>query len=204
MMEKEKVAGKQVGLYVNQKFCMGCKTCQIACKDKHDNELGVNFLQVKEFSGGGFARRGDGVVPEVWAYWVPTACRHCDRPGCALRCPVGAITKSAADGTISIDQELCTGCRACEKGCPYGALQYSERKRKVLGCDLCADYRAAGKDPACVAACPMRVLEWGLVEELKKQHPQAVTELQGLPDSCITRPNTLYEPHRHAVRKVPG
>lgn len=202
MTEQERNVKNQVALYINQQFCMGCKTCQIACKDKHDNEVGVNFLQVKEFSGGGFSREGAGFTPEVWAYWVPTTCHQCDRPGCAARCPVGAIAKSAVDGTITIDAERCTGCRACEQGCPYDALQYSERKRKVLGCDLCADYRAAGRDPACVAACPMRVLDWGVVEDLKKQHPEAVTVLQGLTDPAVTGPNTLYEPHRHAVRQA--
>lgn len=193
---------RQLGLYVNQQYCTGCKTCQIACKDKHDNEVGVNFLRVTEHSGGGFTEAGGTCQADAWAYWIPVACNHCDIPRCVEACPTGAIRKSRVDGTMSIDQESCSGCGACLDSCPYGAPQYSEKKGKVLICDLCADYRAEGKDPACVAACPMRVIEWGLIDELKKEHPEAITALQGLPDPVTTGPNTIYTPHRHALLRL--
>ncbi|OPY70420.1 MAG: Anaerobic dimethyl sulfoxide reductase chain B [Syntrophorhabdaceae bacterium PtaU1.Bin034] len=112
---------RQLGLYVNQQYCTGCKTCQIACKDKHDNEVGVNFLRVTEHSGGGFTEAGGTCQADAWAYWIPVACNHCDIPRCVEACPTGAIRKSRVDGTMSIDQESCSGCGACLDSCPYGA-----------------------------------------------------------------------------------
>ncbi|HEY6837953.1 MAG TPA: 4Fe-4S dicluster domain-containing protein [Geobacteraceae bacterium] len=193
---------KQLGIYVNQQFCTGCKTCQIACKDKHDLEVGANLLRLKEFSGGGFTRVGEAFEPHVWAYWVPVYCNHCTAPTCVAACPVGAIHKSAADGVVSIDPDACIGCRICLDSCPYGSLQFSEKEQKAKKCDLCADYRAEGKEPSCVISCPMRVLGWGEVETIQEEHPEAVTGLRGLPDPDVTRPNTLYTPHRHALREA--
>lgn len=195
---------QQLGFYVNQQFCTGCKTCQIACKDKHDLEVGANLLRVQEFSGGGFVRVGAGYRPDVWAYWVPVYCNHCDAPSCVPSCPTGAIGKSAADGVVSIDPEACIGCRACLSSCPYGSLQFSEQDEKARKCDLCADYRAEGKEPSCVVSCPMRALEWGEIGTLKERHPEAVPGLHGLPDPAATRPNTIYTPHRHAVGEERG
>ncbi len=191
--------GKQLGFYVNQQFCMGCKTCQIACKDKHDNEVGVNFTRVTEYSGGGFKKVGNGYQNDVWAYWTKAACNHCDNPKCVEACPTGAADKNAVDGTVSIDRSTCIGCKLCVKACPYGAPQFSLQKNKAGKCDLCADYRAEGKEPACAAACPIRAIEWGEVAVLKKRHPEAVRDVAGLPDSGITSPNTVYSLHRHAV-----
>ena len=42
----------KLGFYFNQEICNGCKACQIACTDKHDTPLGVNFRRVVEYSGG--------------------------------------------------------------------------------------------------------------------------------------------------------
>lgn len=190
--------GKQLGFYLNQQFCMGCKTCQITCKDKHDHEVGVNFVRVTEFSDGEFMRAGSVYRADVRVYWVAQRCGHCAIPRCAEVCGAGAIGKRTADGTVTIDPELCTNCGQCSTACPYGAPQLSAKKGKAVKCDLCADYRAAGKEPACVAACPMRIVEWGEVEELKKRHPEAVAALAGLPEPALTEPNILYTPHRHA------
>lgn len=38
-------------------------------------------------------------------------------------------------------------------------------------CDFCANIRAQGEQPACVAACPMRCIEWGDLDELVARHP---------------------------------
>lgn len=37
-------------------------------------------------------------------------------------------------------------------------------------CNFCAHIRAEGEQPACVAACPMRAIEWGDLDEICVKH----------------------------------
>ncbi len=190
---------QQLGFYVNQQYCMGCKTCTVTCKDKNDTEVGVNFRRVTEVSGGGFTKVGDVFHADVFGYWISLSCNHCSEPGCVPNCPTGAMHKNPEDGVVSVDTEICIGCKYCTWNCPYGAPQFSEKLGKTRKCDLCADYRAQGKEPACVSSCLMRAIEWGPIDELKKKHPEAVSALAGLPSPDMTHPNIIFTPHRSAV-----
>ena len=42
------------GFYFNQQMCIGCRTCQVACKDKNDLEVGYLFRRVESFEVGEF------------------------------------------------------------------------------------------------------------------------------------------------------
>ena len=64
-------------------------------------------------------------------------------------------------------------------------------------CDLCADYRAQGEDPACVAACPARALDWGPIDELRAKYGHE-DGIAPLPDPSITNPHLVITPHRDA------
>ena len=66
-------------------------------------------------------------------------------------------------------------------------------------CDFCADYLAEGKDPACVAACPSRVLEYGEIETLRAKYGDTA-DIEPLPDPSITHPSLVITPHRHAQK----
>ena len=44
---------KQLGFYVNAKYCAGCKTCQIACKDRANLEVGQLYRKVVAHEEGG-------------------------------------------------------------------------------------------------------------------------------------------------------
>jgi anaerobic dimethyl sulfoxide reductase subunit B (iron-sulfur subunit) len=90
-------------------------------------------------------------------------------------CPVGAITKRKEDGIVVTDREAClgnTGCDGfCRAACPYKAPEFGfESGAKVQKCDLCLDRWPEGKKPICVEACPMRALDAGPLDELKKKY----------------------------------
>jgi formate dehydrogenase iron-sulfur subunit len=155
--------------------CIGCRGCQAACKQWHDlpgetthNEgsyqnpmtvtdktlTTVTFNEVKH----------DGQFSWVFA---KRQCMHCEHPGCASACTVGALRKTA-DGPVVYDASKCIGCRYCQYACPFGVPTYEWDK--VLGliskCDFCADRAAEGMEPACVKACPTEVLIVGERSEL--------------------------------------
>ena len=74
--------------------------------------------------------------------------------------------------------------------------------KTIVKCDSCKDLRAAGKPPVCVAACPMRAIEFGDLDELRAKHGgDLVNELPYLPTASWTHPNVLYKPNAAAKRE---
>ena len=170
-----------LGFFFNNKNCYGCKTCAMACITTNLPGNTQTFMrQVNEYDPdflcGGF---------------ISMACNHCDEPACMAICPQGAYTK-LEDGTVKQDHAKCIGCQSCVNACPYGAPKYDEASKTVYKCDLCYDRRERGLAPACVEACPGANLMYGEIEVLKAQHPEAVSDIDGvLPDSSQTHPNLL-------------
>jgi len=195
---------KQYAFYFDSSACTGCKACQIACKDKHDLDVGVNWRRVYEVAGGNWVKNGKSYVNNVFSYYMSLACNHCENPLCVDVCPTQALYKQD-DGIVLIDQDKCIGCRYCEWACPYGAPQFQEEAGRMSKCTLCNDYLDAGKPPACVASCPSRALDFGTVEELETKYGkigeiQEVAEIYPLPDAAVTEPALIVKPHRDAIR----
>ena len=179
------------GFYYDQTVCIGCRTCQVACKNKNQLEVGTLFRQVNSFEIGSF--------PNVRLYHHASTCNHCEAPACVVACPDGAMYIDDEDGTVQHDDSKCIDCNYCVEACPYGVPQYIEELGVVHKCDACIQLRSNGEQPACVAACPMRALEFGDVEELAAKHPDAVKDIAILPDSSTTNPNTLILPKDAAL-----
>jgi len=187
---------EQLGFYFDQTLCNGCKACSVACKDKNNLPIGVSWRRVAEYSGGTWQQDGDTFVPNVFTYYTSMACNHCEDPICVRVCPTTAMTRGP-DGIVTVDGDKCVGCRYCEWACPYSAPQFSSATGHMTKCDMCADYRAEGQDPACVAACPSRALGWGPIKELRLKHGD-LAAVEPLPDPSITRPHLVITPHRDA------
>lgn len=188
---------ERLGFYLNQTLCNGCKACQIACTDKHDTPLGVNWRRVVEYTGGTWRQEGDTWTQRVFSYYTSVACNHCENPVCVTVCPTTAMTQRE-DGTVFVDDAKCVGCRYCEWACPYSAPQFNAESGHMTKCDLCFDYRESGQEPACVSACPSRALDWGPMAELEAKYPGGTAAIAPLPDPGITEPNLLIQPHRDA------
>jgi anaerobic dimethyl sulfoxide reductase subunit B len=188
--------------YFDASACSGCKACQVACKDRHGLPLGVRWRRVYEVVGGGWTRRDGAWLNDVIAYHVSMACNHCERAICMEVCPAGAITRRA-DGLVLLDAERCMGCRYCEWACPYGAPQYDASTGRMTKCTFCAEDLDLGGQPACVAACPLRVLDFGERAELEARHGPTPT-MHPLPDPALTRPALALTAHHLAARPGVG
>lgn len=131
-------------VYVNEKWCLGCKLCEYNCafansgKDdfvKALKDVKINpRVQVEQFKGVSFA----------------VQCRHCEDPLCVKACISGALTKNA-DGVIEINQDKCVGCHSCVMACPFGAIMPQE-SGVMQKCELCM--KNSSGEPACVKGCP--------------------------------------------------
>ena len=171
-----------LGFYFDGNRCSGCKTCIIACKDFKELPVGINFRRVFSME--------TGTYPTAQAYHYSMACNHCETPACVVNCPSGAMHKGD-DGTVQHDDEICIGCQTCVQSCPYEVPQFRKDLGIVQKCDSCIQRREAGQEPSCVAACPMRAIEFGDVDEIVAKHgADLVKELPFLPAADQTNPNT--------------
>jgi len=186
----------QLGFIHHNVDCIGCRACEIACKDKSDLAAGPRFRRVMYVEGGTF--------PDVYAYKVNMSCNHCADPACLPACPSGAIWKRADNGVVDIDSTLCIGCRRCEAVCPYGAPQWDPKEQVVKKCNMCVDELEAGRKPYCVMACMMRVLDIGPIDQLAAgtwkttalgPGEMPVRQVKNMANPELTRPSVVFIPH---------
>jgi len=91
---------------------------------------------------------------------MPLLCRHCERAPCIEVCPTKALYRDG-DGAVVADSFRCIGCMMCGLVCPFGIPELDTANKAMAKCDLCADRRARGLPPACVAACPTDAIVYG-------------------------------------------
>lgn len=176
-----------VGFYFDQRYCSGCRTCQIACKDVNDLDVGVLFREVSTYEC--------GTYPNATVVHSSMACNHCADPACVEACSTGAMYRDDESGIVLHNDSVCIGCQSCVEACPYGAPAYVESKKIVQKCDTCLKLRNQGEEPACVASCLMRCLHFGEIDELKERFPDAefTNAMPYLPEPA-TNPSLLITP----------
>lgn len=132
------------------------------------------------------------VPPNVDLLNLSVSSNHCSEPGCVKVCPMGRIIKEEEFGIVMIDEtKHCISCERCSEVCEWDSPQFYRKIEKdklpVLGapkmtkCNLCIDRIRDGLKPACVAACPMRALDAGPMEELKSVYPGWDDTIDNLP-----------------------
>ena len=180
--------------------CSGCKACQVACKDRNNLPVGVFWRRVIEVSGGEWLKEGkEGAAwtNTVFAYNLSMACNHCVHPKCAGVCPTNAY-HVRSDGIVILDATLCVGCGYCNWACPYAVPQYNPALGSMSKCDFCCDALDGGEPPACVAACPLRVLDF--IEVSNQDTPLSGLSLWAIPGSEHPFPLPVFsrtQPHLH-------
>jgi len=180
-----------VGFFTDTSICIGCKACEVACKEW--NQLPGNapkFLDSFDNTGKLDSQNWRHVqfhdrVPEAptvvgngqaWLL-MSDVCKHCQHASCLEVCPTGAIVRTEFD-TVFIQQDVCNGCRDCISACPYGVIGFSEQTGTVHKCTFCYDRLQAGKMPACAQACPTQSIQFGPLSEMQKRADARMATLQ--------------------------
>lgn len=147
----------QYGFLFDQRYCIGCQACQTACQVRNGSPVGTSLREAVSFEDN----------PE--GPFMTMSCNHCENPACVANCPTGAMTKDPETGIVSVDKEVCIKCGSCANACPYHAPKIVDELDYSSKCDFCADRLAAGELPACVNACPVKILIFGELSELDEQ-----------------------------------
>jgi len=171
-----------VGFFTDTSICIGCKACEVACKEW--NQLpgdAPKFLDSFDNTGKLDAENYRHVkfidlVPDApmvignGSAWLLMSdiCKHCTHASCMEVCPTDAIIKTEYN-TVYIQQDVCNGCRDCISACPYGAIGFNEKSGTVGKCTMCYDRLQADLTPACAKACPTQSIQYGTLSELHQK-----------------------------------
>ncbi len=214
-----------VGFFTDPTVCIGCKACEVACKEwnhvpadvnpwsgkSYDNTLSLGastwrhvlFLEEAKPKGpqiAGPMGNGNGEDPFRWVF-LSDVCKHCEVAGCLESCPTGAIVRTET-GAVYVQDDVCNGCGYCVVSCPFGVIDRREDAKPGKGgafkCTFCYDRQISGLTPACAKACPTESIRFGPLKDLQAEGRKRVRELsaQGYHDA------QLYDPAETSVRGI--
>ncbi len=133
------------GFIIDNRKCIGCHACTVACKSEHDVPIGVNRTWVKYIEKGEF--------PDTRRLFSVMRCNHCADAPCVEICPTEALY-TRKDGIVDFDDRRCISCKACTQACPYDALYIHPETMTAAKCNYCSHRTDIGLEPACVIVCP--------------------------------------------------
>jgi formate dehydrogenase iron-sulfur subunit len=150
--------------------CTCCELCVQACVDINHLDKTRADVDRAILSDGLSANRLSSVLKVSDGRFARKSCMHCLEPSCVSACLVGGITKRP-DGPVVYDPDKCIGCRYCMLACPFHIPRYEwdETHPYMKKCAMCFERIDAGKNPACVDACPNRALVFGERSELLRR-----------------------------------
>ena len=144
------------GFIIDNRKCIGCHACTVACKQEHEVPLGVNRTWVKYIEKGEF--------PETERAFHVMRCMHCEDAPCVEACPVTALY-IREDGIVDFNWDRCIGCKACTQACPYDALYIDPESHTAAKCNYCTHRVDVGLEPACVNVCPEHAIISGDMDD---------------------------------------
>src|SRR4051794_39992035 len=191
-------AGRPYGFFTDTTLCIGCKACEVACKEwnglpadgfalsghSYDNTVALSATtwrhvafveQVKDDAG----TRATTMQP-FQSNWLMMSdvCKHCESAACLEACPTGALFKTEYE-TVVVQPDICNGCGYCVPACPFGVVDLdllgTGRAQK---CTLCYDRLKGGLEPACAKACPTNSIQFGDLRDLQERAASRVEDLR--------------------------
>ena len=196
-----------MGFYTDTTLCIGCKACEVACKQW--NQLPADGFH---FSGNSYDNTGS-LSAESWRHVkfveqfadvlppppttrlsldlvaapvpVPQLDRWLMMSDVCKHCAAAPCQQACPTGAIVynefgnvyIQPDICNGCAYCIAACPFGVITRSHFDGLAHKCTLCYDRQKDGLVPACAKACPTASIQFGPIDELKARAKKRVEDL---------------------------
>lgn len=197
----------EISKMVDIDLCIGCKACEVACKEWND-------LEVEETQNFGGYQSHPDLTASTWDLmrfnevdldqedgiaWLirKDSCLHCEEPGCLLACPAPGAVVQYENGIVDFDQDKCIGCQYCIAGCPFDIPRFDTKTKKVYKCTMCVDRVSNALEPACVKACPTGSIRFGTKEDMTIYGEEKVAKLKerGFDDALLYDPDGVNGLH---------
>lgn len=150
--------GRSYGFFTDTTLCIGCKACEVACKEWNNLPAETPTLTGHSYDNTGALAastwrhvrfieadvRADDQLP-FQSGWLMMSdvCKHCHNAPCLEACPTGALFRTEFD-TVVVQQDICNGCGYCVLACPFGVVDISTLDGKAHKCTLCYDRLKGG------------------------------------------------------------
>jgi Fe-S-cluster-containing dehydrogenase component/formate-dependent nitrite reductase membrane component NrfD len=173
------------GFIIDNRKCIGCHACTVACKQEHELPIGVNRTWVKYVEKGEF--------PSTRRIFSVQRCNHCTDAPCVEICPVTALWQRK-DGIVDFSGDRCIGCKACMQACPYDAIYIHPDDNTAAKCNYCAHRVEVGLAPPCVNVCPEHAIIAGDMDDSTTEISQMLSrhQVQVRKPEKGTQPNVFY------------
>jgi formate dehydrogenase iron-sulfur subunit len=197
----------RMGFFTDTSVCIGCKACEVACKewnlvpDDGFDLLGMSFDNTGML--GANTWRHVAFIEQPSQPPVDLGMPGLERPGdvtgaetrqdfrwlmssdvCKHCTHAGCLDVCPTGalfrtefGTVVVQQDICNGCGYCVSGCPYGVIERRVDDGRAWKCTLCYDRLRDGLEPACAKACPTDSIQFGPLDELRERAALRVEDL---------------------------
>jgi formate dehydrogenase iron-sulfur subunit len=172
-------AQPRMGFFTDTSLCIGCKACEVACKEWNElptDEIGftgqsydnTGRLSASTWRHVAFIEQAEPVDDTEGIRWLMSSdvCKHCTTAPCLDVCPTGALFRTEF-GTVVVQDDVCNGCGMCVPACPFGVIERREDDGRAWKCTLCYDRLKDGREPACAQACPTDSIQFGALDDLR-------------------------------------
>jgi formate dehydrogenase iron-sulfur subunit len=206
--------GETTGFLTDSTLCIGCKACEVACKEwngieadglnlsgfSYDNTMALGhstWRHVKFVEGTPEQGIGGNSPKQVSWEFSSDVCKHCEVAGCLEACPTGALVRTEFGG-VFLQPDICNGCAYCVLSCPFGVVEKNQADGRAFKCTFCTDRQKAELVPACAKACPTESIKFGRLSDLREEAKKRLDSLheRGMSDAHI------YDPHETSVKGI--
>ncbi len=189
--------GERYGFLTDTSLCIGCKACEVACKEWNNlpaDDIGLtgqsydntgalsahtwrHVTFIEEISDLATGERATS-MPPFQSTWLMQSdvCKHCEQAACLQSCPTGALFRTEF-GSVVVQQDICNGCGYCVPSCPFGVIETAPQSGTAHKCTLCYDRAKGGLEPACAKSCPTNAIQFGPVATLQARAERRVDAL---------------------------
>lgn len=175
--------------------CVGCRSCQLVCKDEHCDNDWMPYAAPQPDTGQFWMRVDEkerGQTPKVTVAYTPIMCQHCGNAPCMAAAEAAGVPDAVyrrEDGLVVVDPVKAKGCKEIVEACPYHAVFWNDEREIPQKCTGCAHLLDEGwKVPRCVEACAHDALRFGEYEDFADELANA----EALVPDVNTEPRAYY------------